>query len=126
MKIKILSFTQRWNEEDCGYNKIIENISEWSEVTEDEYDILCTWIENINNANTTKYMIVAQPIIDLPLTINNILEKAKVELAKKEEYKKKCHEKNQKRLETLKKKKEEKELRQLEKLKQKYNNISSS
>lgn len=123
MKIKILELSgYEYGYDDysqTGY--IAKNITEWDEVSKEDYDVLREWVQDKNRtAYQTKTLIISEADIDIPATVAMYKEKAKAVIQKKKEAEQKQKEREKKRQATTEKKKAEREKKILERLKSKY------
>lgn len=115
------------NQDDYGWTSIdlTETQIDWAEITDDELEAIRLWVEkeNKNLKRDRNWQYVIPQIISIhkgSVTMQEALklaEKAKQEMIKLEEKKKKADEKRRKTREENKRKKE---LAQLEELKKKY------
>lgn len=103
------------------YSVLVESITDWSEVTDEEYALLCNWSNKYDYTVITR--LDKQPDF-LPKTISAALKEAKKE---QEELEKKKQEEQKLKLERELKRKarnEKKERELLEALQEKYKQVS--
>jgi hypothetical protein len=96
------------------YDTVIKSITEWSEVTEKEYEVLRKW------CNRQSYYLLLERVDLTPTGLTEILEKAAKEDAEEKTRRQKQIETAEKRANALKAKKEAKEKKLLEELSKKY------
>jgi hypothetical protein len=111
----------RYIERYDNYSVLVESITDWSEVTDEEYALLCNWSNKYDYTVITR--LDKQPDF-LPKTISAALKEAKKE---QEELEKKKQEEQKLKLERELKRKarnEKKERELLEALQEKYKQVS--
>src|SRR4051812_23115334 len=117
MKIKLIEY----HGGNYDYTDILRlaNVTDWDDVTNEEYDALKWWISNIRNCRLI--MLEEKDVKnDLPQIVKDYVKRAKAEKEKADELLRKKMEKEKKRQESLKNKKILKERAMLEELQRKY------
>ena len=119
-KIKFLTVTP--SDIDYALTDIIATgITDWEEVTPDEYDQLCDWVIRRDKktpywSTKSKFVMITEPVVDLPAVFEDYKRVMKTELEEAEARKKKA----KKAAATRTKNKAAKEKKLLEDLKKKY------
>jgi hypothetical protein len=126
-KVAIIKITSSNNDcYECGsVSKDLELINDYEYISDKDYSILKTGIENQKYNSPIRYMMLEQCSVDevkedLKSIINRFV-KDKEEIDRLNLQRK---QKEEKRLATLKKNREEKEKKQLEELKKKYEKVT--
>jgi len=119
-KVKILEIYGEYCDS-CDVKPLTENITDWEEVTDKEYQMLKDWVCNKNNYHyrkIDKYILAVYslPSLNTKLVIKDFLKRTKEK--KERELKKK--QTTEKRKATMARKKRERELKQLKELEKKY------
>ena len=128
-KVKFFVSEEYRYDDDNYFRKLTETISDWTELSDQEYEILSKYRDNITSNLKSKgilswneeLIVIREPsneeVSQIRVDIKEIIDStAKKEKAKEEKEKKRV----QKLQQTAEEKKKEKELAQLKKLQEKY------
>ena len=120
MKVKIVFTNIQVDYDDRSYNVISEGISDWEEISQEDYNDLLTYEREIFKDNNVVILVQDNvPVVERIKDIKLFIKKNKEKL---EEQKKKYDLLAKERAKKIKKKKEKRELKKLKALQEKYGN----
>lgn len=115
VKVKMFEIDDTYYGEDC-YHCLVSNVTEWEEVTPEEYQTILAWVVKRNNlrSSRTKYHIALE---HHSINVKACIEDYKDIMEAEKVAKKKRAEQAKKRKATKEKRDKEKKLKQFEELK---------
>ena len=116
--IKVLKKDLAYNDFDTIYTIIAEGSTDWVRVDVDQYNLICKGVEALNASHSTLQYIIIE---NHKFSVDDLVEKGKAEIARKQKILDNQLEKDKKRRQETEQKKREREERKLQKLADKLN-----